>query len=203
MVQKNILLFGLLIITIAFAALAGQAEDTTETPPARLGPAVGVSSTPFAVGYRMSMGGYQSLDIMLHIPAYVSTEDDGYDLSGLEFGALAGYNFPIRVEKDIYLVLRPQLDITYLSQKSGNYDNSSSTLGFYPGAFAGIEVFLEEVGVPNANIAVGFTTGAEILVTTYEIDAGGGEMVEYDRNTFIFPKATSPFGATVSVWWYF
>ncbi|RKZ30907.1 hypothetical protein DRQ36_03860 [bacterium] len=187
-------------IFIAFAAVAVSiiaAEDVTETTPERLGPALGITSTPLAVGYRMSMGGHYSFDLMLHVPEYIKTANEG---SGFEIGTLVGYNIPMRIEENIAFVIRPQLDITYIteSEEIGNDTYDTKTWSVRPGAFAGIEVFLEEVGVPNVNFALGFTAGMEYNSTNCESEVG-----DSDYSTFRIPMATSPFGATVGLWWYF
>lgn len=186
-----------LIAILTLAALALGAEDVTTETPSRLGPAVGVISTPLSAGYRLSMGGHYSFDIFAHVPEYVETDDGA---AGFKFGALAGYNIPLRLEENLAFVIRPQLDVEFYSADiegdTVEYDHTEFSVR--PGAFLGVEVFMEEVGIENMNLAVGFTTGMDISSINTETPAG-----EDSRVTYHFPVTGAPFGATVGIWWYF
>ncbi|MCD6501462.1 hypothetical protein J7L01_02580 [bacterium] len=183
--------------TLLFAALCVfAAEDVTETTPLRIAPAVGLTTTPLAVGYRVPLADHYSIDLMLRIPEFSSNEDGG---SGIEFGGVAGYNIPIRLEENIAFVVKPQIDLSYSTESfendSGSY--SVNTFSLRPGAFTGIEIFMEEIGVPNVNIALGFTTGMEYNIISSD------DKIDDRKSTFHIPVATSPFGATVGIWWFF
>jgi len=184
-------------ITMILALSLFAAEDKTETTPPRLGPAVGIQSTPLSVGYRMPLGGYYSLDMALHVPEYVKCED-GY--SGMLFGAMIGYLIPMRLEENFGFVVRPQLDFGYQTQSMelNNEDYKRNVFMIRPGAYAGMEIFLEEVGVDNVNISIGFTAGLEYQ--SINVDSPFGDE---DQSTVHIPMASSPFGASVSIWWYF
>ena len=190
--RRIILIF---IIVIAAVLSASAAEDITEVTPDRLGPAIGVSSTPFSFGYRYSMARHQSFDFMLHIPEYINQENYG---AGIELGFGLGYNIPLRIEENIAFVVKPQLDFAYAFQSADDQDTKRKVFSLYPGAFAGLEIFLEEVGVPDVNIAIGFSTGMEYSNTTVET----GE-TESSSSSFRLPMNRAPHGATVALWWYF
>ncbi len=180
-------------IIILLAVATFSAEDATETTPPRLGPAVGVTNAPLSVGYRIPFAGYKSLDLAVRIPEFYKNTTGGL---GFGLGGVVGYNIPIRIEENIAFVVKPQLDLEYLTEDFdfGAGDYTVNTMSLRPGAFMGVEVFLEEVGVQNVNIALGFTTGMEFNI----VDTDGSA-----ESTFHFPKATAPYGATVAVWWYF
>lgn len=183
-----------LIPFLLFAAITFSAEDATDGTPPRLGPAIGIINTPLAVGYRLSMLEFRSVDLMLRVPEFYKNETGGV---GFELGGLVGYNLPLLIEENLAFVIKPQLDLAFSTEdiELGNDEYSVNTFSLRPGAFIGLEIFLEEVGVSNVNIALGFTAGAEFdIVNSKYFDA---------KSTFHIPMATSPFGAIVGVWWYF
>jgi len=203
MAHKSIILFSLILITlISFAA-----EDLTEETPQRLGPAIGSFSTPLSIGFRFPIANHYSIDILGHIPQYVSSKvEHGPELAGLQFGALFGYSLPVHLEENIAFVIRPHIDISYLSQSGNIFEDSlgaddykRSELALRLGAFLGMEVFLEEVGIPNVNVALGLTAGTEYDAIYEDFD---GNKVK--TSSFRMPLVgSSPFGATFGVWWYF
>jgi hypothetical protein len=187
----------LIISILLFAAVAVfAAEDVTETTPNRIAPAIGVMNTPLAVGYKMPFADHYSIDLMLHVPEFYKNESGG---NCIEFGGLAGYNIPLRLEENIAFMIKPQFDLSYSMETIEILDKNYSinTLSLRPGAFIGIEVFLEEVGVPNVNISLGFTAGMEYNIVDADDELG------YNESNFHIPMATHPFGATVAAWWFF
>jgi len=199
------------ILTIIVSLLTAYptlgAEDITEVTPPRLGPALGFANAPLSVGYRMTMGEHYSFDLLAHIPVIVTMEDElsGYDLSGLEFGGLLGYTIPLRLEENIGFMLRPQLDYSYLMQggDAGVADIKRNVLSIRPGVFAGIEIFMEEVGIPDLNIQLGITAGSEYTSESYSSELSGVK-TEYQNSSFKGPFIDSgTFGATLGLWWYF
>ena len=185
------------------------AEDVTETTPQRLGFAVGLSSAPMSVGFRIPIADHYSVDLALHIPEYISTKTDAAEMSGMELGGLVGYSFPLRLEENIAFVLRPQLDVSLLtmSGKSSPAPDSNeieqTNLDIMPGVFAGVEVFMEEVGIPNMNLLLGFTAGMVFESSTYSYYSQG-KMNDVKSHSFRGPLlGEAPFGATVSIFWYF
>ncbi|HHS50200.1 MAG TPA: hypothetical protein ENN07_03705 [candidate division Zixibacteria bacterium] len=183
-----------LLLVLLIAITLSAAEDVTESTPPRLGPAVGIMNAPLAIGYRIPTSGYRSIDFAVRIPEFYKNDTGGV---GFSLGALAGYNIPMRIEENIAFVVKPQFDIAFSAEdfKAGDDSYHTNTISLRPGAFMGVEVFLEEVGVSDVNIALGFTTGMELNI----VDSGSSSAV----STFHVPKATWPFGATVAVWWYF
>lgn len=184
------------------------AVDVTETTPLRLGPAAGVWSSPLAIGYRLSIANHYSIDFMASVPKFVKTSDNaGTDLSGMEFGGLVGYAFPIRLEENIGIVLRPQVETSLqaLGNKTTTSSRDYSVFSIRPGAFFGVEVFMEEVGIENFNISLGITTGMEFqtIKDSYE-DLQTRTKTTTKSNRYRGPLlGETPFGATVGLWWYF
>ncbi len=200
---EKIVALAILILSILTVQPMLAAEDVTESTPARIAPAIGISSTPLSVGYRMSLSDHYSIDLLLHVPIYVSSSvDGGEELSGFEFGGLIGYYIPLRLEENVAFVIRPQVDFAYLMQSgelgSGD-DIDRNVLKIRPGAFAGIEVFMEEIGIPDLNVQLGVTVGTEYTSESYSAAS-----IDIESSSFKGPIIdSSPFGATVGIWWYF
>ncbi|MGC9314150.1 MAG: hypothetical protein ACP5G4_00825 [bacterium] len=190
-------------ILILTASAIFSAEDVTEETPSRLAPAVGISSSPLSVGYKLTIADHYGIDFLAYIPVIETqkTENDE-KLSGLRFGGLVGYSFPLRLEENIGFFMRPQFDFNYLMQSgesSGGADLSRNVLTIRPGVFAGIEVFLEEIGIPDVNVQMGITAGSEFM--SENLDSGG---VEFKTTSFGGPLIDKGyFGATLGIWWFF
>lgn len=192
----------ILLTIIATTALFG-AEDVTESTPTRLAPAIGISSSPLSAGYRLTMADHYGIDFLAHIPVFVTSNvEGGEELSGIEFGGLVGYCFPLRLEENVGFVLRPQVDFSYLMQSGESpsvTDINRNVLTINPGVFAGIEIFMEEVGIPDVNVQLGITAGSKF--ESENIDYNGSES---KSSSFYGPFIDSGnFGATLGVWWFF
>lgn len=190
------------VLMITAAATFGAEDVTTETP-SRLAPAVGISSSPLSVGYRLTMADHYGIDLLAHIPVIVTSDvDGGEELSGVRFGGLVGYSFPMRLEENVGFMLRPQLDFSFLTQggeSSSETDINRNVLTIRPGVFAGIEIFMEEVGIPDLNVQLGITAGSKFESET--VDYNG---YENSSSSFYGPLIDSDnFGATLGIWWFF
>ncbi len=194
-------LITLFLPLIAIASLIG-AEDVTESTPTRLAPAIGVSSSPLSVGYRLTMADHYGIDFLAHIPVVVTSDvEGGEELSGIEFGGLVGYGFPLRLEENVGFVLRPQVDFSYLMQSGESpsvTDIKRNVLTIRPGVFAGIEIYMEEIGIPDVNVQLGITAGSKF--ESESVDYNG---FESESSSFCGPFIDSGnFGATLGIWWF-
>ncbi len=197
------LIFTSLILTALMAAVLFAAEDVTTETPSRLAPALGITSSPLAIGYKLTIADHYGIDFLAHIPIIATSKvENGEELSGLQIGGLVGYSFPLRLEENIGFVMRPQFDFSYLIQSGesgGGTDIKRNVLTIRPGVFAGIDVFLEEIGIPDVNVQMGITAGSEFM--SENLDWGGAEIKTTSFNGPFVDKGY--FGATLGIWWFF
>ena len=132
----------ILFVVIFFSLVFGQSEVE------RTGIALGYMTTPNSFVYRSTWSENSAIDIWLDLPEIYLGDNDGFQV-----GAGAGYAMFIDKQEYFCFMLRPQVDVAYISEIT---DYSQIGLGVAASAVA----YLDSLGIPDVDIYAGISLGS-------------------------------------------